>query len=75
MVPVIILGGIYGGIFTPTEAAAVAGVYSLFVGLFVYRELRWDTLRGAFRDTVLVNGAVTFMIGLSMAFARYLTTH
>lgn len=73
MVPVIILGGIYGGIFTPTEAAAVAGVYSLFVGLFVYRELRWDTLRGAFRDTVLVNGAVTFMIGLSMAFARYLT--
>ncbi|GHV38127.1 hypothetical protein FACS1894187_16450 [Synergistales bacterium] len=73
MVPVIILGGIYGGVFTPTEAAGVAGVYSLFIGVFVYKELNRETLRGAFRDAVLVNGAVTFMIGLSMAFARYLT--
>lgn len=39
MMPVIILGGIYGGLFTPTEAAAVACVYSLLVGLLVYREL------------------------------------
>ena len=73
MVPVIILGGIYGGIFTPTEAAAVAGVYSLFVGKFIYKELDAKNLYGAFKDAVLVNGAVTFMIGLSMAFARYLT--
>jgi C4-dicarboxylate transporter DctM subunit len=73
MVPVIILGGIYGGVFTPTEAAGVAGVYSLFIGCFIYKELNRETLYGAFRDAVLVNGAVTFMIGLSMAFARYLT--
>lgn len=73
MVPVIILGGIYGGIFTPTEAAAVAGVYSLFVGKFIYKELDSKSLYGAFKDAVLINGAVTFMIGLSMAFARYLT--
>jgi C4-dicarboxylate transporter DctM subunit len=73
MVPVIILGGIYGGVFTPTEAAGVAGVYSLFVGLFIYKELNRATLYGAFRDAILVNGAVTFMVGLSMAFARYLT--
>ncbi len=73
MIPVIILGGIYGGVFTPTEAAAVAGVYSLFIGFFVYKELNRETLWNAFLDTVLVNGAVTFMIGLSMAFARYLT--
>ncbi len=39
--PVIILGGIYGGIFTPTEAAAVAAVYSLILGLFVYKEFKW----------------------------------
>jgi C4-dicarboxylate transporter DctM subunit len=70
---VIILGGIYGGVFTPTEAAGVAGVYSLFVGFFIYKELNRETLYSAFRDAVLVNGAVTFMIGLSMAFARYLT--
>ena len=73
MVPVIILGGIYGGIFTPTEAAAVAGVYSLVIGKFIYKELDEKNMRNAFRDAVLVNGAVTFMIGLSMAFARYLT--
>ena len=40
MMPVIILGGIYGGIFTPTEAAGVAVIYGLFVGIFIYREIR-----------------------------------
>ena len=44
MMPVIILGGIYGGIFTPTEAAAVAAVYGLFVGMFIYRTLRMKEL-------------------------------
>ncbi len=73
MVPVIILGGIYGGVFTPTEAAGVAVAYSLFVGLFIYRELTAKKLFSAFLETMLVNGAVTFMIGLSMAFARFLT--
>lgn len=73
MVPVIILGGIYGGIFTPTEAAVVAVVYALIVGKFVYRELTFKTMYKAFSEAALVNGATTFMIGLSMAFARYLT--
>ena len=45
MMPVIILGGIYGGLFTPTEAACVAVVYGLIVGIFVYKEIKWDTLR------------------------------
>ena len=40
MMPVIILGGIYGGIFTPTEAAAVSVVYGLFVGIFIYKKIR-----------------------------------
>jgi C4-dicarboxylate transporter DctM subunit len=73
IVPVIILGGIYGGIFTPTEAAVVAVVYSLFIGRFVYRELNFRTTYDAFKDAVLVNGATSFMIGLSMAFAAYLS--
>ena len=73
LVPVIILGGIYGGVFTPTEAAGVAVVYSLAIGKFVYRELDRKTTYRAFQEAVLVNGAVTFMMGLSMAFARYLT--
>jgi C4-dicarboxylate transporter DctM subunit len=41
-VPVIILGGIYGGIFTPTEAAVVASVYALFIGKYVYKELDFN---------------------------------
>ena len=44
LVPVIILGGIYGGIFTPTEAAAVSVVYGLFVGVFIYREVKWKDM-------------------------------
>ena len=44
LMPVIILGGIYGGYFTPTEAAAVAVVYGLIIGLFVYRELKWKDI-------------------------------
>ncbi|MDR3264686.1 MAG: TRAP transporter large permease [Synergistaceae bacterium] len=73
VVPVIILGGIYGGIFTPTEAAVVAVVYSILIGKFVYRELDFKTLYECLRTTGLINGATEFMIGFSMAFASYLT--
>ena len=73
LVPVIILGGIYGGIFTPTESAVVGIVYALIVGVFVYKELNAKTIYEAFRDTVLINGQTTFLVGLSLAFARYLT--
>ncbi|MDR1885483.1 MAG: TRAP transporter large permease [Synergistaceae bacterium] len=72
MVPVIILGGIYSGIFTPTEAAVVAVVYSIIIGKFVYRELDNAAIYEAFRVCGLINGAMEFMIGLSMAFAAYL---
>lgn len=72
MVPVIILGGIYSGMFTPTESAVVASVYALFIGKFVYKELDFNTIYEAFKDAVLVNGATTFMIGLSMSFAAFL---
>ncbi|WP_312635512.1 TRAP transporter large permease [Oscillibacter sp.] len=73
LVPVIILGGIYGGIFTPTESAVVAIVYSLLVGVFVYKELDKKAFYEALRDTVLINGQTTFLVGISMAFARFLT--
>lgn len=71
--PVIILGGIYGGVFTPTEAAVVGIVYALLVGAFIYRELSLKDIYDAFADTVLINGSTTFMVGLSLAFASYLT--
>ncbi|SFG12573.1 C4-dicarboxylate transporter, DctM subunit [Desulfotomaculum arcticum] len=73
LVPVIILGGIYGGIFTPTEAAVVAVVYALLIGKFVYKELDFRRTYEAFKEAALINGATTFMIGLSMSFASYLT--
>lgn len=73
LVPGIIMGGIYGGIFTPTEAAVVAVVYALIVGKFIYKELNFKNAYTAFKEAVLINGATTFMIGLSMSFASYLT--
>lgn len=73
LVPVIILGGIYGGIFTPTESAVVAVVYSLIIGVFVYKKLTLKDIYDAFKDTAAMNGTTTFMVGLSMSFAAYLT--
>ncbi len=71
--PVIILGGIYSGIFTPTEAAVVSVVYSFIVGVFVYKELDPKGGYKAFKDAVVVNGATTFMVGFSSVFAAFLT--
>lgn len=71
--PVIILGGIYSGKFTPTEAAVVSVVYSFIVGVFVYRELDMKGAYNSVKDAIVVNGATTFMIGLSTAFAALLT--
>ena len=73
MAPVIILGGIYGGIFTPTEAAVVATVYSLFVGKFVYHELTWKIVYESYRSTADLNGFTGLALGFSMSFAAYLT--
>lgn len=72
MAPGIILGGIYWGICTPTEAAVIAVLYSLFTGVVIYRELTFAKIYDAFVETLTVNGATTFMVGLSMAFASYL---
>ncbi len=67
--PVLILGGIYGGAFTPTEAAGVAVFYSLFVGLFVYRELTLKKLIEALRFTALLTG-ILIIITPTLAFGQ-----
>lgn len=72
LTPVIILGGIYAGIFTPTEAAVVAVVYSIFASTVIYKEFKLRDLYQALRDSIVVNGMTTFMVGFSMAFASYL---
>ena len=71
--PVIVLGGIYAGVFTPTEAAAIACVYSFIIGKFVYHEIGKQELMDCLDDTILISGATSFIIGLSMSFAYFLT--
>lgn len=72
LMPIIILGGIYSGIFTPTESAVIAVVYCVIISTVVYREMKFKDLYKALYDTIVVNGITTFMVGLSMAFATYL---
>ena len=72
LAPVIILGGIYGGIFTPTEAAVVGVVYSLFAGKFIYKELNWKVWMATLKDTADCNGFTGLALGFSMSFASYL---
>lgn len=71
--PIIILGGIYGGIVTPTESAVVAIVYSLFVGIFIHKELRWKEIKDCFIETINITGISLYMVGLSSTFAFLLT--
>ncbi len=74
LTPVIILGGIYGGIFTPTEAAGVAVVYGLFVGIFVYREIKVTALFRIFVDASVSSAIIMFIMGCAGAFTWILTT-
>jgi len=62
LMPVIILGGIYGGIFTPTEASAVAVAYALIVGIFVYRRLSLPVLSQTFHRSVVSTAIIMFII-------------
>jgi C4-dicarboxylate transporter DctM subunit len=71
--PVLILGGIYGGVFTPTEAAVVGCVYALFVGVFVYREIGFKEVYEALKDTGLITGATAFTLAFSTSFASLIT--
>lgn len=73
IIPVIILGGIYGGIFSPTEAAVVACVYAFIVGMFVYKELTWKTFYESCREAVVINATTMIIIGLSVSFAYFMT--
>ncbi|MEY2803932.1 MAG: hypothetical protein RL657_1268 [Pseudomonadota bacterium] len=73
LMPVIILGGIYGGVFTPTEASAVAVFYALIVGLVVYREIRLQDLYPILRKSVLSSAVIMFIIANAGLFAFMIT--
>ncbi|MBV1788260.1 TRAP transporter large permease [Marinobacterium sp. D7] len=73
VLPIIILGGIYGGVFTPTEAAAIAVVYSIPVGLFVYRELDLKKMGRCFVEAAATTGVIMVILVFSFVASRIFT--
>jgi len=73
LMPVIILGGIYGGVFTPTEASAVAVFYALLVGMLIYREIGVKDLYAILRKSVISSAVIMFIIANAGLFAFLIT--
>ena len=73
LMPVIILGGIYGGVFTPTEASAVAVFYALIVGVVIYREIGLKDLYAILRKSVVSSSVIMFIIANAGLFAFLIT--
>lgn len=73
LMPVIILGGIYGGIFTPTEAAAFSAVYGMVVGLFVYKDLKLKDIWQIFNDSISTSATIMWITANASIFAWVLT--
>lgn len=71
--PTIILGGIYSGVFTPTEAACVSVVYSALVSYFVYKDLNLKALYNTLLDAAVLNGITSFLLGYSTVFSTFMT--
>jgi tripartite ATP-independent transporter DctM subunit len=69
LMPVIVIGGIYGGVFTPTEASAVAVVYAVIVGGFIYRELSFKELIPILRSSVISTSAIMLIIAAASLFS------
>ncbi len=75
LAPIIILGGIYAGLFTPTEAAVVAIFYTIFVGVFIHRELSFHSLMNCLKTTSWLTGRVLVLVFTAYAFGRILTEY
>ena len=73
LLPFLIIGGMKVGAFTPTEAAVVAAVYAMFIGMFVYRELKFEHLRPAFLSALKMSGSVMFLVAAALVSAWLIT--
>ncbi len=73
MTIVIIIGGIYGGIFTPTEAAAVSAIWALFVSIVIYKDIKIRDLGEVFFESAKTSGMILFIIANASVFAYFLT--
>jgi C4-dicarboxylate transporter DctM subunit len=74
LAPIVILGGIYGGLFTPTEAAGVACIYAIVISMFVYRELTWGELWDITIESSALIAQILIIVGAAGAFAWLITT-
>lgn len=72
LAPIVILGGIYSGFFTPTESAIVAIVYTLIIGIFVYKELTWPAFSDSLQTTTWLSGRVLMILFTATVFGRLL---
>ena len=70
LMPIIVLGGIYGGVFTPTESAGVATLYCVFVGFFIYRTLNFKQLMDTMVNSITTTGVVILMVFFVMILSR-----
>lgn len=75
LMPVIILGGIYGGFFTATEAAVVAVAYAFLLGRFVYREIAWKQLPAILWSSAVTSAIVLLIVGFASVFAYVLSLY
>ena len=73
MTIVIIVGGIYGRIFTPTEAAAISAIWALFIALFIYKDFKLKDLKKIFLDSAKTSAMIMFIIASASIFAYFLT--
>ena len=73
MTIVFVIGGIYGGIFTPTEAAAVAAVWAFFVSMVIYKDIAWKDVYKIFLEAAKTSAMIMFIIANAMLFAHFLT--
>lgn len=73
LLPFIIFGGIYSGVFTVTESAAVAAVYAIFAEMVIYRDLKWSDIYSACIRTAITSGTILLLVGAASVLATYMT--
>jgi C4-dicarboxylate transporter, DctM subunit len=74
LMPVLILGGIYGGIFTPTEAAAISAIYAVLVGLILYRAMTFKKMFSTIKQAMITSGAIMILLFFILMVSRIMVT-
>ncbi|MDB5338191.1 MAG: dicarboxylate transporter, DctM subunit [Planctomycetaceae bacterium] len=74
LAPIVILGGIYGGLFTPTEAAGVACLYSIAISVYVHRELSWKNVWDILQECAVLVGQIMIIVAAAGAYSWFITT-